>query len=396
MNKISYKLLPWDEWRIGERESWFQDMAAKGQHLVKAGKHFAKFKKGEPKDMRYRVDVSNFALSEERKKAHEENGWDYVTEYGDFCVFSSSEELSAPELYDDPEEQSHSLKAVWKKSVISLLLLIGAIILLLLIIFSSWALNRIIVLKLIETAIYTSVYFTVLYSYYIYYSIKAVISIGILQRRLKDGKPIDHNAPWRKYKAINTAIAVIHIIIIMSLFTIAFVSFKMNTTEELPLYDTNLPIVRLHDVEKNPGLVSKTTYINNNIDYGNSIGYGWSPLAPEQYKSQENGVVPEAAEVGTGEYSPSISTSVYKLSLPFLADRVIDELMTRYFWRMGAKDYTEINSDSFDRLLICDSGDFKEVLASRNKGVMYVGYSGRADIDTLLENISHKMSLVSH
>lgn len=48
MNKTVFKLRPSDYWRIGEHESWFQDMAAKGFYLKKMGLRFAHFIKGEP------------------------------------------------------------------------------------------------------------------------------------------------------------------------------------------------------------------------------------------------------------------------------------------------------------------------------------------------------------
>lgn len=58
MNKTVYKLRPSDYWRIGEHESWFADMAAKGFQLKKMGLQFVQFIKGEPKEMKYRMDVS--------------------------------------------------------------------------------------------------------------------------------------------------------------------------------------------------------------------------------------------------------------------------------------------------------------------------------------------------
>ena len=58
MTKIVRKLRPTDFWRIGEHESWFSDMSAKGLHLQKMGLHFAHFIKGDPKQMEYGIEVT--------------------------------------------------------------------------------------------------------------------------------------------------------------------------------------------------------------------------------------------------------------------------------------------------------------------------------------------------
>lgn len=80
MTKTVYKLRPSDYWRIGEHESWFQDLAAKGFHLKKMGIYFAKFHKAKPKQMKYRIEVSkNKRVKPEQVQMYEESGWDHVT-----------------------------------------------------------------------------------------------------------------------------------------------------------------------------------------------------------------------------------------------------------------------------------------------------------------------------
>ena len=55
LSKIVRKWRPDDYWRIGEHESWFQDMALEGLHLKDIGYRMAKFEKGEPKKTKYRI-----------------------------------------------------------------------------------------------------------------------------------------------------------------------------------------------------------------------------------------------------------------------------------------------------------------------------------------------------
>ena len=116
MSKTVYKLRPSDYWRIGEHESWFADMAARGFHLKKMGMQFVQFAKGEPKKMKYRIDVSmKKKISPEQIQMYADSGWDYVTSYKSFHVFSSPVELSAAELHTDPVEQSYTIKELDKK-----------------------------------------------------------------------------------------------------------------------------------------------------------------------------------------------------------------------------------------------------------------------------------------
>ena len=67
MTSIVRKLRPSNYWRIGEHESWFSDMSLQGLHLHKMGTTFAHFKKGEPQQMEYRIEVTkNKNISDER------------------------------------------------------------------------------------------------------------------------------------------------------------------------------------------------------------------------------------------------------------------------------------------------------------------------------------------
>ena len=58
MTKLVRKIKPADFWRIGEHESWFSDMAKEGLHFHSMGMYFARFKKGEPQEMEYRIEVT--------------------------------------------------------------------------------------------------------------------------------------------------------------------------------------------------------------------------------------------------------------------------------------------------------------------------------------------------
>ncbi|MTI56633.1 DUF2812 domain-containing protein [Geosporobacter ferrireducens] len=399
MNKIIRKLRPSDYWRIGEHESWFTDMAAEGLHLKKMGTHFAQFVKGEPKKMRYRIDVSsNKKITLEQKQMYAESGWDYVASYGDFNVFSSPAELNAPELHTDPAEQSYTMKKLGKKLLVNALIVVTSVIIMIGMLSAILFLDGTPVLALVKGTIIPQIILTIVMLYLAYTSLQAAISIRNLQKTLLDGKPINHHTPWKKRKRLNFIIAVIYSFVAISASSISFVQLAKMETKTLPLTNTDLPIVRLADVEKNPNLIREnSSYIRNDIDWGNRYSSDWSLLAPVQYESDENGIVPnEMWKDGSGAYSPSIRTMVYKLNFPSIAEKLITDLIKRYSIEYKGGDFIKIEHTGFDILIVHEVDAFKEVFAAKGKAVMYVRYYGYADINSLIESTAYKIDLVSN
>ncbi|WP_273129399.1 hypothetical protein [Bacillus weihaiensis] len=138
------------------------------------------------------------------------------------------------------------------------------------------------------------------------------------------------------------------------------------------------------------------SYVNDNVDWGNRYSYDWSPLAPVQYETDEQGLVPEKMwEDGSGEYSPTIHTQVYQLSIPALADNLIADLIERYRDRDSREDFVVTEHPNLDLLIIHEKMGMKEVFASKGKAVMHVRYNGYADISSVIENLVEKIHLIS-
>ncbi|MBD8067352.1 DUF2812 domain-containing protein [Bacillus sp. PS06] len=398
MSKMVKKLRPSDYWRIGEHESWFADMAAKGLHLKKMGIQFAKFEKGEPKKTRYRIEVSiKKKMTPEQMQMYSESGWDYVTRYGYFHVFSSAEELDAPELHTDPAEQSYTLKELDKKLasnaiivVISLLLIIGMQ-------SSIFFLDGTPTLALVKDGGIQQIIISFFLAYSAYHSLKASISIHALRRNLIEGKSIDHHASWKKHYRLHSTIAFLFTVVIGLSAIIPFITLVKMDTKTLPETSLDLPIVRLADVEENPAMVrEEPSYMSDNVDWGNRYTYNWSPLAPVQYETDEQGVVPgEMWADGSGEYSPSISTEVYQLSISTLSNQLMSDLIERHRFEDSREDYIETEHPELDRLIVYEEETRKKVFASNGTTVMYVQYYGYADVNTIIENIVAKFTLIS-
>lgn len=260
MSKIVHKLRPSDYWRIGEHERWFADLAAKGFHLKKMGIHFAQFVKGEPKKMRYRIDLSiKKKVTQEKIDMYAESGWDYVTSYNFFHVFSSPVELDALELYTDPAEQSYTLKELDKKlamnaSIVTIAMTIAMLFMVAMIV-AIWFLDGTLTLVLVEFGAVPQTFLTIFIGYTAYTSLQASISIRTLRKTLFEGKPIDHHAPWKKHHRLKTILTFLYTLVIGLSAIIPFVQLVKMDTKTLPVASLDLPIVRLADIEQNPSLV---------------------------------------------------------------------------------------------------------------------------------------------
>jgi Protein of unknown function (DUF2812) len=395
MNKIVRKLRPSDYWRIGEHESWFADMSAKGYHFKKMGIHLAHFIKGEPKQMRYRIDVSmKRKINPEQIEMYAESGWDYVAGYQGFHVFSSPVEREAPELHTDSAEQSYTLKALDKKLASTARFVVVAVLLIMGMASSIWFLDNAPIYHLVEGTVLVQTILSIIIGYQAFNSLRAAISIRALRKKLIEGKPIDHHAPWKKHHRINTVIAFLFMVVSGLTAIVPFTQLVKMDVKTLPVESPNLPIVRLADVEQNPALArGESEYMSDNVDWSNRISYNWSPFAPVQYETDENGVVPgETWKDGSGEYSPSISTNFYQLSIPAIADNLVFDLIDWYRHENAVEEYVEKQHPDFDLLIVHEDEEMKEVFASKDKNVMYVRYHGYADIDSVIENVEEKIN----
>ncbi|NEY73946.1 DUF2812 domain-containing protein [Bacillus mesophilus] len=398
MNKTVHKLRPSDYWRIGEHESWFADMADQGLHLKKMGIHFAKFVKGEPKKMRYRIDVSiKKRVTSEQKQMYVESGWDYVTSYNFFHVFSSPEELNAPELHTDPAEQSYTLKELDKRLVLSASIVVVAMVLLIGMLTALVFLDGTPTLAIIDGGVIQQSILSIFIVYSAYTSLQASISIRALRRQLIEGKPIDHHASWKKHYRLHSTIAFLFTFIVGMSAIVPFVQLTKMDTKTLAETNLDLPIVRLADVEENPTMVrGEPTYMSDNVDWGNRYSYYWSPLAPVHYETDEEGIVPgKMWEDKSGEYTPTIRTEVYQLNIPALADNLIVDLIERYRYEEDSEDYVETEHPDLDLLIVHEDREWKEVFAAKGKAVMYVSYHGYADINSVVENTVEKIKFIS-
>lgn len=118
MSKTVRRIRPFGSGDIPAVQRWLEDMAEKGLLFKECGLLFAKFTKGEPKKMRYRLDFCDVVacdIPDEKKELYEQSGWQVVGDYNSDLVVVCTDEPDAPEIYTDCELLAKPLKSIISK-----------------------------------------------------------------------------------------------------------------------------------------------------------------------------------------------------------------------------------------------------------------------------------------
>ncbi len=111
------------DYAIGQIEKYYSDMAAKGWHLEHRNIFTSSFLQGEPKNMKYRVEVASpkafddAQLPEEQVAVYEDCGWEYVWGHGLIHTFRAPADSDTEEFYLDPAQQAGTLKSLRKQAL---------------------------------------------------------------------------------------------------------------------------------------------------------------------------------------------------------------------------------------------------------------------------------------
>lgn len=105
------RVIPYSLYDVPAMEYWLEEMARRGLHLDVMWGYFADFRRGEPAEVRYRLEPwadSVPRLDEEVEAMYEAAGWEYVQQLmaENFHLWRSVRP-DARELHDDPIVQSY-------------------------------------------------------------------------------------------------------------------------------------------------------------------------------------------------------------------------------------------------------------------------------------------------
>lgn len=386
MFKTIYKLKPGGSWQIGELESWLSHMSEKGWHLIGIGARFAKFTKGEPRKIKYRVDISSKSefLSDDQIAMYEEFGWSYIDNWFNdgfrrFYVFSSPEELNASELHTDPAEQSFTLKDL-NRNLRDAILLIGLLVLLILgMLYSMFFKDNTPYLNLVRHSLLfiplSSILFSLGSLIYNFFALRK------LKKRLSDGKFIDHKANWRPALFLTRFNCIAFIIIIGSLLLYGYNISHDEASSNLPLADATIPIVFLSEIEG-------TNSFSRNYSDSNSCYTNPSLFTSVNYYTIENGNTTDNTNKNY-VYKSSLNNTVYKVHFQSMVSKVVEDIVSS-----SHKKYKTTTNDDFDLLYINKAPEGFNIIASRGRGIIQLQYTGTASIHNILNALSNKLEFI--
>ena len=400
MENTIYRLKPGDSWRIAELESWLSYMSAKGWHVKSIGIRLAKFTKGEPKKIKYRVDLSSSKknIDEGQLSTYKQLGWSYVDSWiyhagrSSFHVFSSPSELNAPELHTDPVEQSYTLKTLDKAlrssaifSIFATLLFIG--------LFTHDLLNNTTpYLNIVnQPNPFNNFYLMVIVFYEVISSIKSTLSIRKLKMDLSHGKPQNHEAPW-KLPLFYTRILV-YLCSILIIFLLSF-NFRGYPTNPLPLNAEAMPIILLSEIEETTD-IDRIRAPFNTISESNWYSTDKNFFTKIKYTTEEHVKINNPLDkTNTSVYSPTLFCKIYNLRFSSMADNLsLDE--KKSMEELDYIKYEQMDSEDFDLLYVSEGDSSYEIIACDDNSVISLSYSGEASLNKILEVISKKLLLLN-
>ena len=379
-----------DVWRIGETESWLTDMAAQGFHLYSFGTMFAKFQRGAPGTIRYRVDFfgSEKRTTDGQVEMYAESGWEHVCDSGEMRVFRSPEENNSPEIHTDPAEQAYTLKKLNRRLTVNTIVVVLAIVAAICMLGFAMFLGRTPLLRLVEGQMMNAPILVLLYFYIIISQFQAMFSIKNLIRSMKDGRSIDHRANWKKHKRLSVAALIALTVLAPLCVGLPFASIAMHTTETLPDISNNQMHLRLADIENDDMLIRDDSFYIRNIDWANHATQEWSLYAPVILSINENGSIPGRMwPDGSGEYRPSMEVKLFKLRFAGLADGVLNDLCKEYDKYSEKPLIDRSGQPGFDKLFANSDNFHHVVFASKDRSVIRVRYHGAMDIDSVVQAI---------
>lgn len=361
-------------------EGWLESMAQKGLFFERTWALGIVFRRGEPACVRYRLDPAGSLWNREDQNYCKSLGWEFVCQVGRYFDLYVNRDSEAPELHTDPVVQSYALEQVANRAkrtcilLTALTLVMLAAVLLPFFLFSTpiltWLVESptsgnllVILLDLLSTAM----------------TVQAYRSFFRLRKRLEEGQPPRRDGSWKSavrwQQVLNwtgLALAVVYT-------TVLIVTTSRSWEGQLDGLSKPVPTLSLAELEHNLALEPLVDgRWADGQDRNNYVSFTCTPVAPEQYE-----IVQKLTD--GRDYEPRLTTRWYRLSLPFLASPLLDELVyqyTRYNYAPGEYDVEEISLPGFDRAVLATDSQWpgQRLFLQKGNVVVYLSYSGNQDL----------------
>lgn len=385
------KFMPLDPIDMEHFEGWLEAMAQKGLFFERTWALGIVFRRGKPAPVRYRLDPAGNLWGQENRDYCRALGWEYGGNMGKYFDLYVNRDPEAPELHTDPVVQSYALEQVTKRAKRTCILLtIFSLAMLVLIFLPFFLLSAPILYQLVENPVGGNLLYLVLEILSTSVTIRAYLSFFRLRRRLREGEPPRRDGSWksvaRRQRAVSWIVLALCILYLGSL----FVTSSRGWEGQLEGLDKPVPTLSLAELEGNPSLepLVDGRWVDGQ-DRNNYVYFNCTPVAPEQYE------ITQWLTDG-GDYEPRLVTRWYRLSLPFLAAPLLDELVyqyTQYNYFPEEYDVEEVTLPGFDRAVLATDTEYpgQRLFLQKGNVVVYLSYSGNQDLTSrpeLLETLT--------
>lgn len=323
-------------YEIGKMESYLSDMAKEGLFLKGMSQCYNIFKKKQPADMEYRIELGGTVLKEEMLELYKLSGWSHTCSYRGIHIFQAPASDALVEIHTDPQEQSFTLKKTCRKLIYLICVEVLFLLLTCGLTYYATRIGDTPVLNLLEND-FTPLANLLIMILIVYEIGKQLMLLIRTRQRLRKGYPINHHEVWRKRSISNLAIYGITAGIVILIFT-SLISSIINITDDLTgksstelTFNTKLQAVRLNDIEKLNKPVMRTDILKNSKHSRSNISVSNNLFVKEKDINEE--FLQNDTTWQGEDYSPSLSTKYYRIDLPFMVSPVLTDVLQE------AKDY---------------------------------------------------------
>jgi hypothetical protein len=327
-------------YQIGQMESYLSDMAKEGLFLTGMSRSNNIFKINEPADMEYRIEFGEKVLNKEMREMYEMSGWSYTCSFMGIHIFRAAASDTLVEIHTDPEEQSYTLRKVCKTFKRLILLEIVCSLIVIALSVSVTMIGGSPVINLLENNFIFIINIALMI--YIVFEIAGQMKTIIqIKKRLQMGFYINHHEPWKKHSVKQFIIySMLTVTIIFSVASIictiqTIVGAITGESNYALTLDTELPIVRLNDIEKLEAPVMRTYFSKERKFLLSDVRVSYNVFIKEKEINEQ--FIQEDMTWEGGVYTPSIRTNYYKVYIPLLVPGALSDVLNKaenYFIRL--------------------------------------------------------------
>ncbi len=406
MAKKVRKWTPADPYDCIALESWLEDMARKGFLLKKFRPLFCTFERGEPVELRYRVEPWRRRWDEDLPQAmlelYADCGWEYVGEISRDLLIFSARDPDAPEPHSDPELQRGQWERV-RKSLLWRALGTAALFLsfLFLTILAVWRNGRP-VLGMVKTNLLILLAVLCIYPPQAAEFLRQERQIAKITQQLREGVPLEHRAMYLRRRLSGLAgFAGTAVILVLLLACRWFFPFAGGPARNLDELEDFTPLA-LSSLEETP--YREDHFVMDGVDYANFCDRERYLLCWTYWdvvQSGSRGEFDDQLRLEIEWYDPLINPLAAPLARESLlhyispeGNRQKNNLPTFWYYQAGFGEgtwtVTERVMDGVDYLAVARRGedDFQLAAVAARGRAAVVRYTGSGSLDEHLEEIA--------